>query len=488
MLPRRKMLGLAATKRSITAVEVAATNDGGRASHAGEFVFPEGVGLQDPVRLGKALKQFLRKEGFSASRCMIGMEGNWLTAREKTLPPGSDGSLSGILALMVEREFASDRKELVFDYALGAAGAAERCVLLVAAPRRMVEGLAAMAQAAGLAVAGITASTMALAAAGNGAEAGEQLVLHLFAGGAELAVHSAGSHRMMRRLPVTTPVASPGAPPENGCLDGLADELRRVVALLPGGSKSIAPRELVIWDEVGLAPSAPGELSERLELPVRICERPAGLERTGGGQYCAAAAMARGALQRRPAPIDLLHSRLTPARSLAIGRKMAWAGGLLAALVVAGVAVALDWRSDSLDAAATENRLKAMEGDLAEAQATIDKVTFARPWYDKRPSYLDCMKELTLAFPQEGGIWTTSLAVREDMEVLFSGKATSESTVLDVLDRLKTNPKLTDVKPLYLRRADRSGREIAFAMSFKFTYSDGTWSSPSAKKSSSRRR
>ena len=130
----------------------------------------------------------------------------------------------------------------------------------------------------------------------------------------------------------------------------------------------------------------------------------------------------------------------------------------------------------------------AVEADLAEARDVVAKVTFARPWYDRRASYLDCMKELTLAFPEEGVIWTTSLATQEDMAVVFSGKAVSESAVLDVLDRLKANPRLSDVKPLYLRQAGRTGREIAFAMSFTFTPSGRKWSSPIAKKSSSRQR
>ena len=78
MFGRRKILGLAATSRSVTAVEVVAANTGGRASRAAEFVFPDGVGLQEPVLLGKALRRFLRQQGFSASRCVIGMAANWL--------------------------------------------------------------------------------------------------------------------------------------------------------------------------------------------------------------------------------------------------------------------------------------------------------------------------------------------------------------------------------------------------------------------------
>ena len=63
-----------------------------------------------------------------------------------------------------------------------------------------------------------------------------------------------------------------------------------------------------------------------------------------------------------------------------------------------------------------------------------------------------------------------SLAVQSDMRVVFSGKAVSESAVLDVLDRLKARPGVSDVKPLYLRlvsadRRDRARRTVLPARS-----------------------
>ena len=186
--------------------------------------------------------------------------------------------------------------------------------------------------------------------------------------------------------------------------------------------------------------------------------------------------------------MDLLHSRLAPQRKLAIGRKVAWAAAVVATLAVAGTALALDWHNDSVEAAELDARLGLMKDDLTDANEVIAQVTFARPWYNQRRSYLGCMRELTLAFPEEGLIWTTSLAVQEDMQVVFSGKAVSESAVLDVLDRLKASKDLSDVKPLYLRKAGRDGRETAFAMSFTYTPLGRTWPSLSAKNSSSPRR
>lgn len=515
MFGKRRMLGLAVTSRSITAVEVVSANGGGRTRRAGEFAFEKGTGLEQPAALGKALRRFLRGGGFAASRCVIGIEAGWLTAREKTLPPGTGDSAGEVLALMVEREFASDREQLVFDYALGPETHRERAALLVAARRGMVEGLTSMAAAAGLSVVAITASTLALAesegwstaprgAAGAstaaapspGASPGDDLVLHLYGDGAELAVRAEGGLRLMRRLPVVVPRPSADAPnaPTDGWVADLADQVHRVACLLPGDAGRPAARELLVWDDARpLDEEACRTLSGRTGLPVRRCGLPGGLELAdapapAGGAVSAAAAVAVHALRGKRPSVDLLHSRLFARRKLRMGRRAIWGGVALAAVAAVAVAFGVDYHRDRAEAAALERRLNAVAGDVAEAENVVDEATFARYWHDRRPSYVAVLRALTLAFPEEGSIWANSVAVQEDMRVVFSGKAVSESAVLDVLDRLKADPAIVDVKPLYLQHAGRRGREIAFSMSFTFKPPNRTWSSPSAKRSSLRRR
>ncbi len=476
MLGKRKILGLAVTDRSITAVEVAASNGGGRMRRAAEFAFPEGVGLDAPAELGKALKRFLRQERFSASRCVIGVQASCLTARRKTIPPAADDAVPQMLNLMIEREFASDREGLVFDYAPGDAEDGQLPIFLVAAPRAVVEGLAAMAAAAGLTVACITPSTQALACAAGEAGARDQFVLHLFAGAAELVHRRNGQLRLMRRLATTIP-----ADPSDGWLTGLTEELYRVLALLPTGGEQAESRELIVWGGGRRGERACGQLSDSLQLPVRSRQWPEGLDvpadasLPAGSQASAAAVLAIDALQGRRPSVDLLHSRLTLRRKLSIGRKAAWAAGVAAAILIFVGAALLEWRSDVRQAADLRTELAEMEGDRDRAQAVIDKVTFARPWYGRRLSYLEGIRELTLAFPAEGTIWTTSLAVKENMEaafskegmqVAFSGKAVSQSAVLDVLDRLRANPRLGNVKQGPIRKSGKGGREVAFDMSF----------------------
>jgi tRNA pseudouridine-54 N-methylase len=98
-------------------------------------------------------------------------------------------------------------------------------------------------------------------------------------------------------------------------------------------------------------------------------------------------------------------------------------------------------------------------------------VLFARRWREQGPRFLECLRELTLAFPAEGRIWTTSLAIREDMRGLVSGKSVDDKAVLELLDQLKKDAAFTDVKLVYIREAGGNVREVAYAISFVFVLS-----------------
>jgi hypothetical protein len=482
MMTPRKMLGLAVAERSITAVEVGAAHGRPAVLHAAEFPMPEGDAARDPAALGRALRQFLKHNHFSCSRCVIGLGTRWLAAREKSLPPTSGDLVAGVLSLAAEREFASDPKELVLDYTKSAechrgdsSTGQGQSVLLVAAPRRNVDHLLATAEAAGLVAAAVTSSTMALAAATVGAPASRRIVLYLSPGGAELSVQAGGGgFSLLRCLPVAPLAAAVTLPPDSW-LDSLADELRRVLALLPGSATSPQPQapELVIWNATGLSPGALGELGKRLSLETRACTYPSDLGLADGasasaGESAAAAALAMAGLRSDRLAVDFLHSRLTPRKKFAFGRKVVWAVGLAAAVVIACLVLFLKWQSQQQEVADLTGQLHEMQASVAAAKDVVEKTTFARRWYDRRPRLLDCLRELTLAFPIEGRIWATSLGVGEDMKALLSGKASDEGAVLEVLDHLTKSPKFSDVKPLYIREVGGGSSEVSFAISLKF--------------------
>ncbi|MDY7010192.1 MAG: hypothetical protein SVV80_05495 [Planctomycetota bacterium] len=470
MLLNRRTLGLAVTSRSIIAVEVGSSNGQCKAFRAAKFTYPEETSLEEPEKMGKVLKEFLRREGFSARRCVIGMEAKWLTAREKALPPDSGDSLVGILSIMAEREFASDRDDLVFDYT-GPTGSDEgELVLLVAASREHVNLLQAIAQAAGLRAIAITSSAMTLACSSTAPDVSERVVLYLTQSGAELVVQSKGAVRMVRRFSLQTP-EDPSTGKTGVRLDGLVSELHRVMSLLPGDQVAQQERQVHIWNGAGLDNGSLEVLAKRIGSQAGLRRSPVDLDSVGisGGlqrdEITAAACLgAAGTHGRRPV-VDFLHSKLTPPGKAAAGRKAVWIAGVVAVVIVICLGLLLNWKQTQSEIVALEERLGVMKPDVSQARDIIDKTTFAQGWYDRQPKHLDCLRELTLAFPQEGRIWTTSLSVRDDMQVLFSGKAVDKTAVLEVLDRLKSNSVFSQVKSIYLRESGESQREVTFAIS-----------------------
>jgi len=475
MMTPRKILGLAVAERAIDAVEVGVVHGRCQMLHAAEFPMPEGDSAPNPALLGKALRQFLRQHHFSASRCVIGLGTKWLIAKEKTLPPTSADLIAGVLAIATEREFASDRKNLVFDYSGPVEAGQGQSVLLVAAPRRNVDHLLATADAAGLTVRAVTSSMMSLASATAGQPPGRRLMLHLSPDGAEFSMQSGGGFRLLRRL--STAKTDAGASPADGSIADLADELRRIIALLPGAQPEPTP-ELLIWNTGGLSAGSLRTLGERLPLAVRVCRYPSDLGIADGpaataGEFAAAAALALAGLQKQMLAVDFLHSRLVSRKKIALKGKVAWAAGVAAAVLIAGFFLLLDWQRAHQEIVDLKGQLEIMKVSVATAKDVVDKTGFARGWYDRRPRFLNCLRELTLAFPVEGRIWATSLAMGENMRVLLSGKATGEGAVLEVLDRLKGSPRFSDVKPLYIREVGGETQDVSFAISFRFVKAEG---------------
>jgi hypothetical protein len=193
---------------------------------------------------------------------------------------------------------------------------------------------------------------------------------------------------------------------------------------------------------------------------------PRGLERVDApaqldASFAPAAALAAA---ERPLPLDFLHSRLAPPRQRRLGRPVLW--GAAAALAVLGATVYLwwGWHTDQQQAAALQRSIEKLRQPAQQARNVVDDVAFAAGWYDPRPRYLDCMLEITRAFPQEERIYVTSLAMKDDLQVLLIGKSATQEAVQEVLDRLIANPRLTNVKTVYMRKAAANSPEVSFAL------------------------
>ena len=498
----RRMLGLAMEERRIIAAEVQLSGQRAELRRAAEFNFPQGVSLDDPQPLGKALGEFLRGHRFSAKNAVIGVPARWLLSKEKAFPPASASSLScdrevAMIRLEAERSFATDLDDLLLDYANGretphrsvsTQGNGPR-ILVMALSRDKGDRLTAMALAAGLKPKALTASSMVLAAALRPASP-SSVVLAVRPGHVEVCIRSGGRFRAVRHLPVAVPAnAGAQATAPAGWGRTVADEIRRLTVVLPQDDADAAPEVLVVWNGAGMAPDDLDGLGAPLSLETDLSS---GLPDLGivpspdveddCSAVVAAAALAlagaRNGGNGRRLPVDFIHSRLAARGKTRLGRRIALIGAAaLVALAAVGFLFA-DWRRSERELAGLRTRLDAMKPDVEAARSVVQRIALARGWTDQRPRFLEPLRELSLAFPSDGGIWVTNIAMREDMRTVVSGKSADKQTVLDTLDRIRaTEPvagrrAFSNVKLVYMRDAGATTREIAFSMSFDFSYKE----------------
>jgi hypothetical protein len=136
---------------------------------------------------------------------------------------------------------------------------------------------------------------------------------------------------------------------------------------------------------------------------------------------------------------------------------------------VVGVgAVIADWHGKNTDIAAYSERLDSISEDAAAAREMVDRMSYAGSWTSRKPEFLECIRQLTLAFPESPRVWATSLALSEKAEGSLVGKAVDKASFYEVLDKIKQNSAFSEVMMMHLRDAGGSSVEEEFAVTFKF--------------------
>jgi hypothetical protein len=183
-----------------------------------------------------------------------------------------------------------------------------------------------------------------------------------------------------------------------------------------------------------------------------------------GEKFAQAAALAGTPL---PA-IDFLHSRLTPPKQSRVARRTAAIVAAAVLVIGGGAFLWWDWTSGQNEVAMLTQQVAAIKVSTRQAQEKVDTVAFARTWFDQRPRFLDCLRELAMAFPEDNRIWATSLSIKEDMLASLSGKSVNESAAMEVLDRLKQNTHFVDFKPAGMTAGTGNSKDVSFVVSVVF--------------------
>jgi hypothetical protein len=86
-----------------------------------------------------------------------------------------------------------------------------------------------------------------------------------------------------------------------------------------------------------------------------------------------------------------------------------------------------------------------MEKKVAELQNISDEISFYHPWYDESYPGLSILRQLTLAFPEDGSVTAKTIEVRDGNTVSCSGNASDETALIKVQAKLQAVKGVSDL-------------------------------------------
>ena len=466
-----RVLGIAVGERSMLVAEVVCSAAPSLVK-AAEFQFPEGSSLKEPAALGESLGAFLKEQGFTTRTAVFGLPAKWVLSRKKEVPAADASIVAETLRLQAEGEFSAEVNDLVYDYSGEPSMSEGRSVLLMAVPRRYVDQISKIAVAARLRAAAVTASGTALAAA-IGRKMTQTTALLIEPWGIEYTAQNGGNPRVLRHLGVAAATAPL-----------LTSELRRAMAAsLNGAAVSTnghARGDLLVWNDSGIDQNALPGIGDSVGVSVRSA-RLADLGVNGDGaaagrDFASPVSLALAAAPGARPAADFLHSRLAPPVQRTIDRRMVLLVAAAIAIVLGGGYWIYSLYSRQNSVTEINNRLTAMKQDIDTAQASVNRVEFARHWHAEHPKFLGCLRDLTLAAPEGGQFYATSLNLRDEgktnnepLKGSFSGKVAREEVLKPLVDHMKASGEFADITTRTdARSSTNAGREVSFIIGFNY--------------------
>ena len=421
-----------------------------------------------PELVGREIRNQLDAAGVRERDCILGVPLKWVLTAQTELPPLPEADAQGLLQMEVERGFHSDVTELLVDNSRSPLAGDKTFVLLAAIPNTHLEALEQILAAAKLKPVsfglGISALQSPAAEKSNGVLAlaiGESHVgLQITAGGVvalrglEGAIDNEAGRRALQPEVVTREARV--------TLGQLPAELRaKVKRIRIFGPKELAqqlademelrfePMGLKVEtvpayapDEFGVTLSPDASLSPAFSLAARyLTEQKPAFE----------------FLPPKPTLLEQLAAKYSSGRLRTTG---AVAAGVAA--IVLGIFLFQQFQLWRL-----RSQWSHMQVKVTELQKIQDQIRQYRPWYGGTFRSLAILRELALAFPQDGVVTAKVIAIRDDGTVNCSGNAQDSAALLALEASLSKLPGVSEVHQEQIRG---SKPPLQFVFSFKFNH------------------
>ena len=401
-----------------------------------------------PELVGREIRNHLDAAGVRERRCVVGVPLKWTLLAQTEIPPLPEADAASLLQLEAERGFPCDVATLRLASSRCPLPDGKQYVSMAGVSNSQLGSLEQVLAAAKLKPVSFSPGLLALqnpaAETSNGVLAlaiGEnQVSLQVTCGGGvaalrslEGAIENEGSHRNLH-----TGVVAREARITLGQLPaGLRASVRRIRIFGPRElAQQLADEMELKFEPVGLTVEmvsayAPGEFG--VQIPSDASVSPA---------FSLAAWLLAGQkpvfefLPPKPTAWQQINAKYSSGRLRSIG---AVAAGILA--IIAGLFLFQEWQLLSL-----RSQWAGMSAKAKELDGLQQEIRQYRPWFDDTFQSLSVLRQLTMAFPEDGAVTAKSVEIHNGNVVNCSGTARDNAALLRTLSQLRAAEGVNDLK------------------------------------------
>jgi hypothetical protein len=396
-----------------------------------------------PELVGREIRNHLESAGVRERYCIVGLPLKWVLTATTELPPLPETDTASLLQIEAERGFPTDTSTLQLADSRCALAGDKKHVTLVGIAKSQIESLIQVLTAAKLKPVSFSLGLTALQSPTNekinGVLAlviGETNVgLQITCGGGvaalrgfEGAVENEGSRRTLHANAISREARI--------TLGQLPAELRAAVRHIRIFGPNDLARQLADEMELGFEPMglavevvkayAPNEFGVENQFSVEIPPDAA---------VSAAFSLAARYLAGQPPVFELLPPKPTALEQFVAkysSGKLRSAGAVAAVIAVIVVGIFLYQQILLMHYRSQWNKMSQKVADLTAVQGKIQRY---QAWYDTQFRALTILKQLTMAFPQDGTVTAKSITIHGST-VTCSGTASDSRALLQTIHQL----------------------------------------------------
>lgn len=420
-----------------------------------------------PELVGREIRNQLDAAGVRERACIVGLPVKWVLATQTELPPLPEADAASLLRLEAEKGFHADADTLQIASSACALAGGKKLVLLGGIPKAHALVLEQILTAAKLKPVSFTLGISALQPAADD-KAGGVLALAVGEGSVALQVTAGGGVAALRALE--------GAVETEGShrtlhADVVGREARVTLGQLPAELRDQIRRVRIF---------GPRELAQQLEDEMELRFGPLGLKVEAVTAYppnafpltlppdtalSPAFSLAAGALAERVPAFEFLPPKPTLVEQFVAkysSGPLRTTGAIAAGVAALVLALFLYQQFQLWRLGKQWNHMAARVTELKNIQ---DQIQQYQPWYGGNYRSLQILRQLSLAFPEDGVVTAKAITIRDDGSVNCSGTAQNNGALLPVENKLSSVPGVTDV---HLEQSRGNKPPLQFVFSFKY--------------------